>query len=445
VGSYARVVDTNGLTQHDGSPYTNRYLNLSANASHEYYGTALDPYVAHDFGDDPSVFVTEGPVCIDGVNLWRVQSSDGFANVWVPETRGSSYLIEPVVGQASGVPAYTPARVVLADVPPELVVDGLAQLAFFGLGGGGGDGLPFYDGDVTIGDLNDFVLSVYPPGTMVSVTFRDPDARVFDERLAYAWRDTNAPVSYIMVDLPAYPGLATGTWTVEFLANGEQRRVAYHLSPPEIPVMTPACERTTPVIYVNGLQPNESIGLSQIESDNSDFDDQGNLTVEIVNHWRLQADSQGTLVIEDFEPYLRPSSNPNIQTEWGIETVRGTWMDTQSYEATFLKVTDSWDCYTSQVGVTPSALWYGTEDLPPRLTPGDRARVVPGDPNNMRDQPSTDGSRIGQIPGGAEFLVLDGPTYRDDFRWWLIMYNDLIGWTVEGQGSDYWLEPVASP
>ncbi|MCA9906299.1 MAG: SH3 domain-containing protein, partial [Anaerolineae bacterium] len=102
-----------------------------------------------------------------------------------------------------------------------------------------------------------------------------------------------------------------------------------------------------------------------------------------------------------------------------------------------------WDCYSSQVGVPPSSIWSFGSDLPARLTAGDRARVVPGDANNLRDQPSTSGSRIGQVPGGAEFLVLDGPAFGDDLRWWLIDYNGLIGWTVEGQGTEYWLEPLS--
>lgn len=78
-----------------------------------------------------------------------------------------------------------------------------------------------------------------------------------------------------------------------------------------------------------------------------------------------------------------------------------------------------------------------------RLTIGGKGRVLPGDANNVRDQPSTEGNRIGQIPGEAEFLVLDGPVCDSQGRaWWQVDYNGLIGWTVGGQGSSDYVEPV---
>jgi hypothetical protein len=26
--------------------------------------------------------------------------------------------------------------------------------------------------------------------------------------------------------------------------------------------------------------------------------------------------------------------------------------------------------------------------------------------------------------------------------WWQVDYNDTVGWTAEGQGNTYWLEPT---
>lgn len=80
--------------------------------------------------------------------------------------------------------------------------------------------------------------------------------------------------------------------------------------------------------------------------------------------------------------------------------------------------------------------------LPPRLLIGQQARVVPGDPNNVRQQPTTRASRIGRIPGGGVFTVLDGPVCADGFTWWQVDYRGLVGWTAEGEPARYWLEPI---
>lgn len=81
--------------------------------------------------------------------------------------------------------------------------------------------------------------------------------------------------------------------------------------------------------------------------------------------------------------------------------------------------------------------------LPPRLTVGGQARVVPETtPNNVRSAPATSASTVtGQIPPGAAFTVLDGPVCADGYAWWQVDYSGLVGWTVEGDASAYWLEP----
>lgn len=81
--------------------------------------------------------------------------------------------------------------------------------------------------------------------------------------------------------------------------------------------------------------------------------------------------------------------------------------------------------------------------LAPRLTTAAPARVVPGSANALRSLPGRSGSSvvIGEIPGGGVFSVLSGPTCADGYYWWQVNYNGTIGWTAEGQGSTYWLEP----
>ncbi|GAB4555879.1 MAG: hypothetical protein OHK0023_27620 [Anaerolineae bacterium] len=83
--------------------------------------------------------------------------------------------------------------------------------------------------------------------------------------------------------------------------------------------------------------------------------------------------------------------------------------------------------------------------LPPRLKIGSQGRVTPGTPNAVRDQPSANNavSRVvGSIPGGAVFNVLNGPVCADGYAWWQVSYLGITGWTAEGEGVTYWLEPL---
>src|SRR5690606_26584426 len=76
------------------------------------------------------------------------------------------------------------------------------------------------------------------------------------------------------------------------------------------------------------------------------------------------------------------------------------------------------------------------------LTTGILGRVTPGDPNTLRMQPAANSSAIGQIPAGQTFVVLNGPQCGPEgWSWWRVNYNGIVGWTAEGSGSVYWLEP----
>lgn len=81
--------------------------------------------------------------------------------------------------------------------------------------------------------------------------------------------------------------------------------------------------------------------------------------------------------------------------------------------------------------------------LPSRLQVNGQGRVLPGAANNLRSEPTTNSQLLGQIPGGGAFSVLEGP--RCDpagMAWWRVTYQNLTGWTGEGQGSSYWVEPM---
>lgn len=80
--------------------------------------------------------------------------------------------------------------------------------------------------------------------------------------------------------------------------------------------------------------------------------------------------------------------------------------------------------------------------LPSRLTVGGQAQVTsyPNLPNIVRQSPTLQAQRLGQIPVGAVMTVLGGPYCSDNVTWWHIRYGNIIGWTVEGAGGNYWLQ-----
>ena len=79
---------------------------------------------------------------------------------------------------------------------------------------------------------------------------------------------------------------------------------------------------------------------------------------------------------------------------------------------------------------------------PVSLIVGEFGRVSPGNANNVRSAPNTSGERLGTIPGGEEFSILDGPQCSDGLVWWQVDYQGLVGWTVDGADGEQWLFPV---
>lgn len=84
----------------------------------------------------------------------------------------------------------------------------------------------------------------------------------------------------------------------------------------------------------------------------------------------------------------------------------------------------------------------GCNSLPPRLQLGLWGIVTPGLPNTLRSQPTSSSARLGQIPAGGIFQVLQGPVCGGGINWWYVNYNGVAGWTGEGQWGTYWLAPT---
>lgn len=85
-------------------------------------------------------------------------------------------------------------------------------------------------------------------------------------------------------------------------------------------------------------------------------------------------------------------------------------------------------------------------NYPSNLKTGIRAMVkpVPPLPNRVRSEPNRTSRILGEIDPGEEGEIIDGPVCTEGWVWWKINARDgdLIGWTAEGDGSDYWLIPA---
>jgi len=80
-----------------------------------------------------------------------------------------------------------------------------------------------------------------------------------------------------------------------------------------------------------------------------------------------------------------------------------------------------------------------------RLQIGDEAIVLPGDPNLLRSEPKKGDNIIGKLYAGDRFSIVGGPECADGVIFWLVSSPSITsgyGWTAEGDGKEYWLEPV---
>ena len=86
--------------------------------------------------------------------------------------------------------------------------------------------------------------------------------------------------------------------------------------------------------------------------------------------------------------------------------------------------------------------------IPPRLKLGLEGRVIDGlGANIIRDRPGLDeagSSVIGTIPesGVFETVASFGYACMNGIRWWYVDYENISGYTGEGEGTTYWVEPL---
>lgn len=80
------------------------------------------------------------------------------------------------------------------------------------------------------------------------------------------------------------------------------------------------------------------------------------------------------------------------------------------------------------------------------LAVGDRAQVV-GTPNRLRDAPSADGARIGEIAPNTPFSVIGAAVCEGDILWVEVLLDDgqRTGWTAEASGAAVFIERLPEP
>jgi hypothetical protein len=79
-----------------------------------------------------------------------------------------------------------------------------------------------------------------------------------------------------------------------------------------------------------------------------------------------------------------------------------------------------------------------------RLGAGKYAIVAPGSPNRVRSEPKKGDNLIASLTTGTVVKLLEGPVCADGLIFWKVENGDIpggVGWTAEGDGKEYWLEP----
>jgi|GEM_PF-831743 len=79
-----------------------------------------------------------------------------------------------------------------------------------------------------------------------------------------------------------------------------------------------------------------------------------------------------------------------------------------------------------------------------RLINGATAVVAPGSANNIRSAASTSAKIIAPAQPDDTLVIIGGPTCADGYLWWHVVDNGNDGWTVEGSGKTYFLNPTST-
>jgi len=83
--------------------------------------------------------------------------------------------------------------------------------------------------------------------------------------------------------------------------------------------------------------------------------------------------------------------------------------------------------------------------MPSRLVAGQMAHSISGGKPILYGEIDPVPAQPTLLPAGAAMLVLYGPDCGNDTARWRVDYNGQLGWLDEGEGQEYWLEPLPLP
>lgn len=450
-------------------------------------------------GDSTPSLIAGGPRCTDGIYSWRVRTPrvptnnledvSTFQLQWLPEVVNGQYNLAPAESPVTVGEAYSPSRVDLSQTPTSLAIQGLWQISYSGSAAGGTT--PLDDGAVAVGVYKDEVISVFP-GTIASpvrirlfqpgfILFAEFDGQLLDRGGSDTW---------VTFTPPTQPGLPTGIWVAEFIADGVSQRVAYELRPPDFLVrrdlepsgdgsssfrdllragMSWACEADEPVIYFSGFGANEPIDVveTRLETDitvlnrTSDALSIGDSLREN-RRWALRADQHGTLVVSgvskvyDFNTPLSDPISGDPLTMYTFEVRGVSWRDFRrtglvgSGDSIYVAPDDG--TVRAQPLYVMPALWWCQNNQPVLNNPdcgtslavGCTAQVnVDDDGLKLREGTSTQSTILETMPDGAFVDIDGGPVSEAGYTWWLVKFGNTLGWSVESADGLNTLIPAA--
>ena len=175
--------------------------------------------------------------------------------------------------------------------------------------------------------------------------------------------------------------------------------------------------------------------------------------IPLINYWQAMRTTSGEgLASDGVHPSIPPDGITTIfdsthlnygYTVRNLTTLQALYLLWQYvlYDADTVAIPAATLPPGSNTGTTGGAAYECAGALPPQLTVGGMGRVTPGLPNKVRSEPASGAGQIGAIPGEGVFNVIGGPRCADGYTWWQVDYNGLMGWTAQGDGAEYWVEP----
>jgi len=290
-----------------------------------------------------------------------------------------------------------------------------------------GDG---YDANVATGSVEDLsgpIICSLSPIPAANARAIAPDATVLPAHLI----ETEVSGYYSMT-LPLEAYSYPGRWQLQI--DGSDLDVTVNVSSPERPfAIWYGEELPSGRIVIGGFMPNERVVALLFEPSISDFH-----RADHVGDVQFAVDANGYRLLD-----TEPGFWLIFLGEYGSVAVTGPGDYSDLGDPLSAQLHDyAWG--VDGIGRQTSTQCEGSP--PTRLAGLEQARVVYGAGANRIRATIETGSVLGSIPEGGVFRILSEPVCgsgTSQLTWYQVEYNGIVGWTAEGQGNVYWLEPYS--